>query len=251
MQVDLNGKIAVVTGAAGGVGAVYARALAQSGAQVIVADLDAAGAKRSAATLCAAGLHALAFSVDISDPDQTQRLADFALAECGGVDILVNNAAFMQPVAAPLLTYPLELWRTTMDVNVSGTLHCIRALAPLMMARGGGRIVNQTSVGAYEGGHAYGISKLAVQGMTVWFAQELGASSITVNCIAPGMIDTAAGDASRPPGMVEALAPIIPLKPLGTPEDLVGTLLYLVSDAAAWVTGQVIRVDGGWLKRVA
>ena len=100
-----------------------------------------------------------------------------------------------------------------------------------MMARGAGRIVNQTSVGAYEGGHAYGISKLAVQGMTVWFAQELGGKGITVNCIAPGMINTPAGDAARPPGMLEALAPTIPLKPLGEPEDLVGTLLYLVSDA--------------------
>ncbi|HEY3700490.1 MAG TPA: SDR family oxidoreductase, partial [Spongiibacteraceae bacterium] len=167
------------------------------------------------------------------------------------VDILVNNAAFMQPIAEPLLTYPLELWRATMDINVSGTLHCIRAIAPLMIARGGGRIVNQTSVGAYEGGHAYGVSKLAVQGLTVWFAQELGSKNITVNCIAPGMINTAAGDASRPPGMVEALAPMIPLKAVGDPEDLTGTLLYLVSEASAWVTGQIIRVDGGWIKRVA
>jgi NAD(P)-dependent dehydrogenase (short-subunit alcohol dehydrogenase family) len=250
MIVDLINKVAIVTGAAGGVGAVYAKALAQSGAQVIVADVNANGAEETAAALRAAGHAAQAFGVDITDPEQTQKLAEFAQAQCGGVDILVNNAAFMKAVGAPLLTYPLELWRTTMDVNVSGTLHCIRAVAPLMIARGGGRIVNQTSVGAYEGGHAYGISKLAVQGMTVWFAQELGGKGITVNCIAPGMINTPAGDASRPPGMLKALTPMIPLKPLGEPEDLVGTLLYLVSDASAWVTGQIIRVDGGWIKRV-
>lgn len=250
MIVDLINKAAIVTGAAGGVGAVYAKALAQSGAQVIVADINAGGAEETAAALRAAGHAAQAFGVDITDPEQTQKLAEFAQAQYGGVDILVNNAAFMKAVGAPLLTYPLALWRATMDVNVSGTLHCIRAVAPLMIARGGGRIVNQTSGGAYEGGHAYGISKLAVQGMTVWFAQELGGKGITVNCIAPGMINTPAGDAARPPGMLEALAPMIPLKPLGEPEDLVGTLLYLVSDASAWVTGQIIRVDGGWIKRV-
>jgi NAD(P)-dependent dehydrogenase (short-subunit alcohol dehydrogenase family) len=87
--------------------------------------------------------------------------------------------------------------------------------------------------------------------MTVWFAKELGRKGIRINSLAPGMINTPAGDASRPPGMVKGLTPTIPLKPLGEPEDLVGTLLYLVSDASAWVTGQTIRVDGGWIKRVA
>lgn len=251
MLIDLGNRVAVVTGAARGVGAVYAKALAKCSARVVVADLDAGAAERCAAALRKENLDVQACGVDISDPAQTQRLAEFAQQQFGGVDILVNNAAFMQPVDAPLLTYPLELWRATLDVNVSGTLHCIRALAPQMIARGGGHIVNQTSVGALEGGHAYGISKLAVQGMTTWFAQELGAHNITVNCIAPGMLNTPAGAASRPPGMVEALAPTIPLKPVGEPEDLVGTLLYLVSDASAWVTGQIVRVDGGWIKRVA
>jgi NAD(P)-dependent dehydrogenase (short-subunit alcohol dehydrogenase family) len=251
MNVDLNNRVAIVTGAARGVGAVYARALAQNGARVVLADLNADAVEATAMQLRADGFDASGFAVDIADPVQTQKLADFAQQQYGCVDILVNNAAFMQPIAEPLLTYPLELWRATMDINVSGTLHCIRAIAPLMIARGGGRIVNQTSVGAYEGGHAYGVSKLAVQGLTVWFAQELGSKNITVNCIAPGMINTAAGDASRPPGMVEALAPMIPLKAVGDPEDLTGTLLYLVSEASAWVTGQIIRVDGGWIKRVA
>jgi NAD(P)-dependent dehydrogenase (short-subunit alcohol dehydrogenase family) len=250
MQVDLNNKVAIVTGAAGGVGAVYAEALARSGAKVIVADFNSAGAEQTAATLRAAGYTAQAFAVDITDAIQTQNMAAFTQAQFGGVDILVNNAAFMKNIEQGLLTYPLELWQTTLNVNVTGTLNCIRAVAPLMIARGGGRIVNQSSVGAFEGGHAYGISKLAVQGMTTWFAQELGPQHITVNCIAPGMINTPAGDAARPPGMLEALAPMIPLKPLGEPEDLVGTLLYLVSDASAWVTGQTLRVDGGWLKRV-
>ncbi|MFN8627684.1 MAG: SDR family oxidoreductase [Candidatus Binatia bacterium] len=251
MIVDLQGNVAIVTGAARGIGAAYAQALARSGAQVVVADIDASGAQETAAGLRAAGHVAHGCGVDITDPEQTEKMAAFAQERCGGVDILVNNAAFMKPVGAPLLTYPLELWRATMEVNVNGTLHCIRAVAPLMIARGGGAIVNQTSVGAFEGGHAYGISKLAIQGMTVWFAQELGRKGVRVNCLAPGMIDTPAGDASRPPGMLQSVAPMIPLKPLGEPEDLVGTLLYLVSDASAWVTGQIIRVDGGWIKRVA
>ena len=251
MTVTLDGKVALVTGAGRGVGAVYARALARSGAAVVIADLDGSAAEATAAALRAEGLQAWGVAVDITQEDQVQAMADFAREQCGGVDILVNNAAFMQPVGEPLLSYPLALWHATLNVNLTGTLLCIRAIAPLMMARSGGRIVNQTSVGAYEGGHAYGISKLGVQGMTTWFAQELGRAGITVNCIAPGMLNTPAGDASRPPGMVEALAPAIPLKPVGEPEDLVGTLLYLVSDAASWVTGQIVRVDGGWVKRVA
>lgn len=251
MKVDLGGKVAVVTGGARGIGAAYARALAQNGARVIVADLDGDGAEATAAALRAAGHEAWGVDADIAREDRVQRLAAFASERCGGVDILVNNAAFMQPVKGPLLTYPLELWHATLDVNLTGTLLCIRAIAPLMIARGGGRIVNQSSVGAFEGGHAYGISKLAIQGLTSWFAQELGHAGITVNCIAPGMIDTPAGEAARPPGMVKALAPAIPLKPIGEAEDLVGTLLYLVCDAAAWVTGQIVRVDGGWIKRVA
>lgn len=250
MRVDLQGKVAVVTGAAGGIGTVYARALGESGAGVIVADADAAGAAAAAEALRASGLSAEPCAVDITDPEQTRRMAELARSRFGGVDILVNNAAFMKPVGQSLLDYPPELWQRTLDVNLTGALNCIRAVVPSMRARGGGRIVNQSSGGAFEGGHAYGISKLGLQGLTVWLAQELGASRINVNCIAPGMIKTPAGDAARFPGMVEALAPGIPLKPVGEPADLVGTLLYLVSDASSWVTGQVIRVDGGWIKRV-
>ena len=252
MQVDLAGKVAIVTGSAGGIGAVYARALAKSGARVVIADMDAKGA---AATAESIGSSAAPFAVDITDASQTGDMAKFAERRFGGIDILVNNAAFMKPVVqeygVSLLDYPLELWQKTLDVNLTGTLNCIRAAAPIMIARGGGKIVNQSSIGAYEGGHAYGASKLGVNSLTVWFAQELGPKGINVNCIAPGMIKTRAGDLSRPDGMVEALAPMIPLKPLGDPEDLVGTLLYLVSDASDWVTGQTIRVDGGYIKRVA
>jgi len=256
MQVDLKGQVAIVTGAAGGIGAAYAKALAASGARVVIADIDGDGAAKMAQAIGADHPDAaLPFAVDIANADQTEAMAAFAESRFGRVDILVNNAAFMKPVVqeygASLLDYPLELWRKTIDVNMTGTLNCIRAVAPKMITRGSGRIVNQSSIGAYEGGHAYGASKLGVQSLTVWFAQELGPRGITVNCIAPGMIKTPAGDDSRPQGMVEALAPMIPLKPLGDPEDLVGTLLYFVSEGSKWVTGQTIRVDGGFIKRVA
>ncbi|HEY3700306.1 MAG TPA: SDR family NAD(P)-dependent oxidoreductase, partial [Spongiibacteraceae bacterium] len=130
MNVDLNNRVAIVTGAARGVGAVYARALAQNGARVVLADLNADAVETTTAQLRVDGFDASGFAVDIADPVQTQKLANFAQQQYGGVDILVNNAAFMQPIAEPLLTYPLELWRATMDINVSGTLHCIRAIAP-------------------------------------------------------------------------------------------------------------------------
>ena len=113
-----------------------------------------------------------------------------------------------------------------------------------------GRIVNITSGGAYLSAHAYGVSKLALQGLTSWLATELGPSGVTVNAIAPGALNTAQGDKARPPQFVEMLRSVTPLKPLGEPQDLIGALLLLVSQASSWITGEIIRVDGGWIKSV-
>jgi NAD(P)-dependent dehydrogenase (short-subunit alcohol dehydrogenase family) len=119
-----------------------------------------------------------------------------------------------------------------------------------MKERGGGKIINISSGGAYMGGSAYGISKLALIGLTVHLATELGQFNINVNAIAPGFINTEAGAKSRPPGLEQMLAPMIPLKALGETDDLCGALLFLASPASNWVTGQTIGVDGGWIKRI-
>ncbi|MEM9177543.1 MAG: glucose 1-dehydrogenase [Myxococcota bacterium] len=245
----LENKVAVVTGAGRGIGAVYAEALADAGASVVVADLHLDGATAVAEALAARGASAIPVHVDVADRERTDAMVEAAVERLGGVDVLVNNAAYMPAVMTGLLDYPQEEWQRTLDINLSGPLNCIRSAVPAMRTRGGGAIVNISSIGAFEGGHAYGISKLGVQGMTTWLSQELGPQGIRINCIAPGPISTAQGDRARPPGYLESLDPATPLKVLGDPEDLCGTLLYFVSSASAWVTGQVVRVDGGYVKR--
>jgi NAD(P)-dependent dehydrogenase (short-subunit alcohol dehydrogenase family) len=170
------------------------------------------------------------------------------------VDVLVNNAALMSEMQhSPLAEYPLEEWERVMRVNVTGALLCSQAVVPSMRARGGGRIINQSSAGAFGGGGAYGVSKLALIGLTVALARELGPLGITVNAIAPGLVADDAGYRSLPRGSAirEALKAQLPLQghPEGTPEDLLGALLLLASPAGDWITGQTLHVDGGWILR--
>ncbi len=250
LTVDLSGQVAIVTGGGGGLGRAFARALGASGAKVVVADFNQDSADASVAALRAEGLTAEAFVVDVTDEERAAAMARFALESFGGVDILVNNAAFMEPITQPLLTYPIDLVRRTIDVNLVGPLNCIRGVAPIMVAKGYGRIVNITSGGAYASSHAYGVSKLGLQGLTSYLAGELGHANVTINAIAPGMMKTAQGDKARESFDADALAPMIPLKTYGQPEDLVGALLFLCSPGAAWMTGDILRVDGGWIKSV-
>jgi NAD(P)-dependent dehydrogenase (short-subunit alcohol dehydrogenase family) len=249
-KVDLRGQVAIVTGAGGGLGRAFSVALGLAGAKVLVVDADLTRCDATLAELSCLGIEGEVLVVDVTDETRTGDLGRFALERFGRVDILVNNAAFMEPITQPLLDYPIELVRRTMDVNLVGPLNCIRGVAPAMRNAGYGRIVNITSGGAYFAGHAYGISKLALQGLTTWLASELGPSGVTINSIAPGMMLTAQGAKARSTYDSDALAPTIPLKPYGEPEDLVGALLFLCSPAAAWMTGDTLRVDGGWIKSV-
>ncbi|MEM5388813.1 SDR family oxidoreductase [Paraburkholderia phymatum] len=247
---NLTGQVAIVTGAGGGLGSVFCEALAKAGAHVVAADYNGTAAEATASRLKEQGFPICSFKVDVTSPEETEALAAFAREAFERVDILVNTAAFMEPVLQPLLQYPMDLWRRTLDVNLTGPLNCIRAVAPIMSARTYGRIINISSGGAYSAAHAYGVSKLALQGLTSWLATELGSSGITVNAIAPGALNTAQGDKARPPQYVEMLRAVTPLKPLGEPDDLIGALLFLASDASSWTTGQTVRVDGGWIKSV-
>ena len=253
MEITLDGKVAIVTGAAGGIGSAYARALADAGASVVVADLNDEGAKSVAAQLAGNGRAAIGVRVDITDATSAGAMADAARGAFGGVDILVNNAALMAELPQVSLTnYPLDWWDRALRVNVTGALICTQAVVPSMRERGGGKIINQSSGGAFTGGGAYGVSKLALIGLTVALASELGRSRINVNAIAPGMVETDAGFRSSPRDNPwrKHMEQIVVMQPYGQPTDLVGALLFLASPASDWVTGQTINVDGGWIMRI-
>ena len=194
MDQVLEGKVAIITGGAGGIGSIFGRELALRGAAVVLADLNGDGARKQAETLVADGHRAIGADLDVTDPATAVTLVEQATAELGGVDILVNSAALMAEIPySPLSDFPLDWWDRVMAVNLRGPLVCTQAVVPAMVARGGGRIVNIVSAGAFIPGGVYGISKYALVGLTMNFANELGAKGINVNAIAPGLIVDDAG----------------------------------------------------------
>lgn len=250
---SLAGTVAIVTGGAGGCGEEYGRGLSAAGAAVVLADLDGDRAEAHAQALRDQGGQAVGVRVDITDPEAAEAMVQRARDEFGGVDILVNNAALMKEIPmGSLLTLPLDWFERVMRVNVMGALVCTRAVVPSMLERGGGRIVNQVSGGAFTPGGIYSVSKLALVSLTTSLANELGPQGINVNAIAPGFVADEAGYESlgKDSPMRAAILAAVPGKKEGPPDDLVGTLLLLVSSAGDWINGQTISVDGGWIMRV-
>ncbi|HMS88807.1 MAG TPA: SDR family oxidoreductase [Acidimicrobiales bacterium] len=246
-----DGKVAIVTGAAGGIGEAYARALAAQGASVVVADLDEAKGEATAADIASAGGGDAVFvKVDVSDPASTLEMADATLERFGGIDLLVNNAAIYGTMQFDLLiSVDWDYYQRFMNVNMNGALLCTRACYPHMAKRGGGAIVNQSSTAAWLYSGFYGLAKVGVNGLTQQLAHELGGQGIRVNAIAPGPTDTEATRAQVGADMVKSLVKDLAIKRPGTPTDMVGACLFLLSDDAAWVTGQILAVDGGQIFR--
>lgn len=245
-----DSKVAIVTGAAQGIGQAYAQALAREGASVVVADINADGAAAVAKQIVADGGTVIHVPVDVSDEDSAKAMVDRAVGAFGGIDYLVNNAAIYGGMKLDLLlTVPLDYYKKFMSVNHDGVLVCTRAVYKHMAKRGGGAIVNQSSTAAWLYSNFYGLAKVGVNGLTQQLARELGGMKIRINAIAPGPIDTEATRTVTPAELVKNMVQTIPLLRMGTPEDLVGMCLFLLSDSASWITGQIFNVDGGQIIR--
>jgi 3-oxoacyl-[acyl-carrier protein] reductase len=241
----LEGKVAIVTGGARGIGLAIVNLLAEVGASVVVSDLNPEATQREAERLSKSGHKALAVVANVALSDDVKRMVDTAVSQWGRVDILVNNAGITRD--GLLLRMKEDDWDAVMAVNLKGVYHCIKAVLPLMTKQRGGRIINISSIAGVMGNAGqtnYAASKAAVIGITKTVAREYATRGITVNAVAPGFIDTAmtAGLSST---VRESLLKEIPLNRLGQPEDVAHAVAFLASDEASYITGQVIHVNGG------
>ena len=244
-------KVAIVTGGGGGIGEAYVRALSDRGAHVVVVDLDQESGLAVTESLSQAGRQALFLKADIAEESECQAMVAGVCQRFGGIDLLVNNAAiFHGKRKEGLLTIDSAYYRRFMEVNMNGMLWMTRAMAPEMIKRGGGAIVNQSSTAAWSGGDFYSVSKAGINALTVSLSRELGAHNIRVNAVAPGPIDSPATRSTIPADRIDALVSQQPLKRLGEMTDVVEACLFLLSDQASWITGQVLCVDGGSVTRL-
>jgi NAD(P)-dependent dehydrogenase (short-subunit alcohol dehydrogenase family) len=241
----LQGKVAIVTGGAQGIGRAIADGLAEEGARIVVADLN--NAEEAAATYD----NGLGLTVDVSSADQVDRMVGLVVDECGGVDILINNAGIYASLKMqPFDQIPVEEWRQVMDINVLSMFLTCRAVVPHMRQKGGGRIVNISSGTPFRGVPFllhYVTSKGAVVTLTRALAKELGGDNVLVNCVAPGF--TISDGVKQHPEVLEALAEVSvaarALKRDQVPEDIVGAVVFLCGSSAGFVTGQTMVIDGG------
>ena len=240
------GKVAIVTGAAQGIGEAYARALAAEGASVVVADLNEDSGNRVAKEIEASGGTAMFVRTDVSDAASATAMADATVAAYGGIDLLVNNAAIYGDMQFDLLiSVDWDYYRKFMSVNMDGALVVTRAVYSHMQRRGGGAIVNQSSTAAWLYSGFYGLAKVGINGLTQQLAHELGGMNIRVNAIAPGPVDTAATRTQAGEAAHDIVKNSLALKRIGQPDDMVGACLFLLSDEAAWVRVAAVSVGPG------
>ena len=251
MKLDgIEGKVAIVTGAGGGIGEAYAKGLAAQGARVVVAEIKKENGERVAEEIRKTGADAIAIELDVASPESTLAMAERTAQAFGGVDFLVNNAAIFGDMKLDaLLRVDWDYYQRFMNVNMNGALLCTRACFRSMRERGGGAIVNQSSTASWMGAGYYGLAKLGINGLTHCLARELGPQKIRVNAIAPGPTETAALR-STAGDFAKQLVAQLPLARVGQTEDMVNACLFLLSDAASWITGQILNVDGGQISRL-
>jgi 3-oxoacyl-[acyl-carrier protein] reductase len=244
---SLQGRTAIVTGAAQGIGRAIAEALAQAGADIAVADLDPTRSTETVAAVEAIGRKALNLKVNVADTGDTKSMVEQVIKAWGKVDILVNNAGITRD--GLLLRMKDEDWNLVLQINLNGTFNCTKAVLQPMTKQRYGRIVNIASIVGVIGnaGQAnYSASKAAVIGFTKTVGREYASRNVTVNAVAPGFIDTAMTHGLSA-DVKDTLLKQIPLGRLGTPADIAAAVRFLVSEEAAYITGHVLHVNGGML----
>lgn len=244
---DLTGRVAIVTGASRGLGRTFARALARAGANLVVTSRDEKRLRGTVDEIAAIGRRAVPIALDVRDQASIARMADAAHAAYGVIDILVNNAGCNIRKKALEVTW--DDWNTVVDTNLRGPFFVAQAVARHMVPRRYGRIINigsVTSVFGYAGLGPYGASRGGIRQLTMSLADDWGPEGITVNCLAPGWFKTDQNAVMyEDAAWVAYLTERIPLKRPGKVEDLEGAIVFLASDASAYITGQTLLVDGG------
>lgn len=247
---DLHGRNALVTGAARGIGYAIALGLGQRGAAIAVCDIDRMAAQEAADRLAAEGIRAVGVQADVSNEDEVAAMVNEASRTLGDLHILVNNAGICS--TAPLLEVSSQEWRRVMAIDLDSVFFCSRAVLPGMMDRRSGRIINIASVAGKRGGgllgnSCYAAAKGGVIALTKGLAREAGPFGITANAISPGLTDTDMTSILAPDARARVLAEM-PLGRAGTPRDIAAAVCFLASDAGGFVTGEIMDVDGGFMR---
>ena len=244
---ELSGKIAIVTGAARGMGLAVAKRLAAAGASIAINDVNAEAAAQAASDLSAQGHAALAVPGDVTSGDEVGRLVARAVDHYGEVHILVNNAGILRPT--PVIDIEEDEWDLVVNVNLKGTFLCSRAVLPGMQETGWGRIVNFSSTAGKNvstvGGAHYTAAKAGILGFTRHLAKEVAGHGITVNAVCPGLIDTEMVRSTISAERAQAYADSFPIKRLGEPYEVAELVAFLASDRAAYITGASLDINGG------
>jgi len=244
---SLSGKVAFITGGAMGFGYAFAETLGREGASVVIAEINMEGAELAARRLQDQGIRAIALPCDVSDEVAVDTAIAKTVAEFGGIDILINNAGLhLTKYNLPFTTLARADVRALFDVNLMGVVNCSVSAFESMKSRGGGNVINISSMAGNMASSPYGVSKMAVRGLTIAFAKEFADAGIRVNAISPGLMATDSAMADLPPAMVSSIINDMQfIHRQGEVEDIVNMMMFLISDKASFITGETFKVSGG------